>query len=180
MPRRFTLFHPICTQLHTFLFFVGRHWVMVMGNHVTTSTFMMQRLCTASLSMRDKPAWWTYAQMSIGMGLKDIRPDIYEENMRKVRPRYTFGESRTLKPFALLPFLAAQRWWVHRGGGGTPRFWTPTTPSTNCWPEGGGGSGRGFFLGGGVREGRFGGLLRPAPLTTVGRRPPRTGGGGGG
>ena len=20
------------------------------------------------------------------------------------------------------------------GGGGTPQFWTPTTPSTNCWP----------------------------------------------
>ena len=38
------------------------------------------------------------------------------------------------------------------GGGATPRFWTPTTPPTNCWPEapwggggglGGGGSGRG-------------------------------------
>ena len=59
-------------------------------------------------------------------------------------------------------------------GGATPRFWTPTTPPTNCWPEapwgGGGGGGdlrggsgrakgggyrRGW--GGGLREGRLGG-----------------------
>ena len=33
------------------------------------------------------------------------------------------------------------------GGGAIPRFWTPTTPPTNCWPEapeGGGGMGGGF------------------------------------
>ena len=33
-------------------------------------------------------------------------------------------------------------------GGATPRFWTPTTPPTNCWPEapwGGGGGGRGSW-----------------------------------
>ena len=39
-------------------------------------------------------------------------------------------------------------------GGATPRFWTPTTPPTNCRPEapwgGGGGGGLG---GGGVWEG---------------------------
>ena len=35
------------------------------------------------------------------------------------------------------------------GGGATPRFWTPTTPPTNCWPEappGGGGGGIGGVL----------------------------------
>ena len=57
-------------------------------------------------------------------------------------------------------------------GGATPRFWTPTTPPTNCWPEapgGGGGGGHwrgelgggglGGAWGGGVREGRLGGGL---------------------
>ena len=37
-------------------------------------------------------------------------------------------------------------------GGATPRFWTPTTPPTNCRPEapwGGGGGGGGGGLGGG-------------------------------
>ena len=38
------------------------------------------------------------------------------------------------------------------GGGATPRFWTPTTPPTNCWPEAPCGGG-----GGGLREGRLGG-----------------------
>ena len=61
-------------------------------------------------------------------------------------------------------------------GGATPRFWTPTTPPTNCWPEapggggGGGGHWRGGFkegqiwggvgiggAGGGLQEGRLGG-----------------------
>ena len=64
-------------------------------------------------------------------------------------------------------------------GGATHRFWTPTTPPTNCWPEapwggggggggggiggGGGGSRRGDggggiggAMGGGIREGRLG------------------------
>ena len=43
-------------------------------------------------------------------------------------------------------------------GGATPRFWTPTTPPTNCWPEapwGGGGGGGG--IGGGVQGGAIGG-----------------------
>ena len=47
---------------------------------------------------------------------------------------------------------------VRGGGGGTPRFWTPTTPPTNCWPEatwGGGGSGGGVQ--GGANGGRLGG-----------------------
>ena len=39
-------------------------------------------------------------------------------------------------------------------GGPTPRFWTPTTPPTNCWLEAPGGGGDG---GGGVLEGRWGG-----------------------
>ena len=36
--------------------------------------------------------------------------------------------------------------WPHTTGGATPRFWTPTSPPTNCWPEtpwGGGGLGLG-------------------------------------
>ena len=52
-------------------------------------------------------------------------------------------------------------------GGATPRFWTPTSPPTNCWPEapwGGGGALEGGFregrLGGGVLEGLGGGGLR--------------------
>ena len=70
-----------------------------------------------------------------------------------------------------------------RGGGGTPRFWTPTTPPTKA-PRGGGlgrgGSGRamgggvwgGFAggggsgrvgLGGGGQGGRFGGDMPPRP-----------------
>ena len=53
------------------------------------------------------------------------------------------------------------------GGGATPRFGTPTTPPTNCWPEapGGGGDWRGD--GGGSRRGDRGG-------------PGRVGWGGGG
>ena len=55
-----------------------------------------------------------------------------------------------------------------RGGGGTPRSWTPTTPLTNHWPKapggGGGGSGRGFW------EGRWGaGCLGGALRGGVGR-----------
>ena len=48
-------------------------------------------------------------------------------------------------------------------GGATPRFWTPTTPPTNCWPEapwGGGGGGGGGHLRGGFREGEWGGGYR--------------------
>ena len=56
------------------------------------------------------------------------------------------------------------------GGGVTPRFWTPTTPPTNCRPKaplgggggggglGGGGSGRGGFW-----EGRPGGRFESGP-----------------
>ena len=40
------------------------------------------------------------------------------------------------------------------GGGGTPRFWTPPTPQTNCWPLGGLG---GEILGGPGGGGRRGG-----------------------
>ena len=45
-------------------------------------------------------------------------------------------------------------------GGATPRFWTPTTPPTNCWPEApwGGGGGGGGMGGGWVKEGRMGGV----------------------
>ena len=47
---------------------------MMMGNQVTTSTFMIQQLCTASLFMHDKPDWWIecYARMSINLSLKDV------------------------------------------------------------------------------------------------------------
>ena len=45
------------------------------------------------------------------------------------------------------------------GGGATPRFWTPTTPPTNCWPEAPWGGGGGGGLEGGFREGRMGGGL---------------------
>ena len=42
---------------------------------------------------------------------------------------------------------------MYTPGGATPRFWTPTTPPTNCWPEapwgGGGGGGGGALEGGG-------------------------------
>ena len=49
-----------------------------------------------------------------------------------------------------------------RTGGATPRFWTPTTPPTNRWPEapwggGGGGGGGGGASEGGVQGGRRGG-----------------------
>ena len=50
-----------------------------------------------------------------------------------------------------------------RHGEATPRFWTPTTPPTNCWPEApcgggrGGGGGGGGALEGGVMEGEWGG-----------------------
>ena len=54
------------------------------------------------------------------------------------------------------------------GGGATPRFWTPTTPPTKCWPEapwgggggrggGGGGGGGGGIGGGGLGRGELGG-----------------------
>ena len=46
----------------------------------------------------------------------------------------TFFTSKRLRPDLEVP----------RGGGATPRFWTPTTPPTNCRPEapwGGGGGG---------------------------------------
>ena len=51
---------------------------------------------------------------------------------------------------------------ARRTGGATPRFWTPTTPPTDCWPEapwGGGGGGEagrgdsGRGPGGAAREG---------------------------
>ena len=46
-------------------------------------------------------------------------------------------------------------------GGATPRFWTPTTPPTNCWPEvpwGGGGGGGGHWRGGSGRANGGGGI----------------------
>ena len=42
------------------------------------------------------------------------------------------------------------------GGGATPRFRTPTTPPTNCWPEAPWG-GLGGGIGGGVQVGAIGG-----------------------
>ena len=42
---------------------------------------------------------------------------------------------------------------MYSTGGAIPRFWTPTTPPTNCWPEAPGGGG----IGGGVQEGANGG-----------------------
>ena len=68
------------------------------------------------------------------------------------------------------------RWEKRRspGGGATPRFWTPTTPPTNCWPEapwGGGalegGSRRGKG-GGGLREGRLGGGVQVGRFGVLG------------
>ena len=71
------------------------------------------------------------------------------------------------------------------GGGATPRFWTPTTPPTNCWPEAPwGGASEGVF-----REGEWGGGIRGAgggaPGGSVGGGGPSgairgVGGGGGG
>ena len=45
------------------------------------------------------------------------------------------------------------------GRGATPRFWVPTTPPTNCWPEAplGGGILGGAPWGGGGSGGRWGG-----------------------
>ena len=44
-----------------------------MGNHMTTRTFIMQRLCTASLFMDDKTDWWVeyHAWAGVDTGLKD-------------------------------------------------------------------------------------------------------------
>ena len=90
----------------------------------------------------------------------------------------------------------------HFPGGATPRFWTPTTPPTNCWPEapwgggGGGGHGRGgggmagggqggANGGGGSRRvgwgGGPGGAMRATPLATnCWPKAPKGGGGGAG
>ena len=78
----------------------------------------------------------------------------------------------------------------HRAGGGaTPRFWTPTTPPTNCWPEapwggggrgGIGGGGKGGAIGGGSRRGLGGGGLREGRLGGGGSRWGNLGVGGGG
>ena len=78
---------------------------------------------------------------------------------------------------------------VHGGtGGATPRFWTPTTPQTNCWPEAPWGGGRGGGIGGGGSgRGEWGGGSRRggAPGESVGggggpSGAIRGGGGGGG
>ena len=53
----FTLCHPLYTNFHPFLSFVGAGWIMMMGNHLT-SIFTTQRLCTANLFMHDKLDWW--------------------------------------------------------------------------------------------------------------------------
>ena len=61
-------------------------------------------------------------------------------------------------------------------GGATPRFWTPTTRPTNCWPEAPwGGGGGGGSEGGGFREGEWGGGIGGAG----GGGSRRVGGGGG-
>ena len=53
-------------------------------------------------------------------------------------------ESAAGDPGAVLTGASKGQAWTHhfapaapRGGGGgaTPRFWMPTTPPTNCWPE---------------------------------------------
>ena len=75
-------------------------------------------------------------------------------------------------------------------GGATPRFWTPTTPPTNCWPEapwgggggggcewGGGQGGGGGANGGGGLGGSFGGGSRRVGWGGV--QAGRFGGGGG-
>ena len=51
---------------------------------------------------------------------------------------------------------------VGHGGGATPRFWTPTTPPTNCWPEAplGGWGGGGASEGGGSGRAKGGGYRR--------------------
>ena len=70
-------------------------------------------------------------------------------------------EDTTYAPLAAEPFSSAVEHDAPgpgHGGGATPRFWTPTTPPTNCWPEAPwGGLGRG--IGGGVQGGQLGGGL---------------------
>ena len=58
------------------------------------------------------------------------------------------------------PVQSCRTEFVQHTGGATPRFWTPTTPPTNCWPEApwGGGGGGGGDLSGGLREGEWGGV----------------------
>ena len=63
-------------------------------------------------------------------------------------------------------------------GGATPRFWTPTTPPTNCWPEAPWGGGGGGALEGGFREGQWGGRSRRGLGGGGGLREGRLGGGG--
>ena len=53
--------------------------------------------------------------------------------------------------------LSAHTRTVQSTGGATHRFWTPTTPPTNCWPEAPWGGGD---LRGGFREGEGGGGYR--------------------
>ena len=54
----------------------------------------------------------------------------------------------------------------HSRGGATPRFWTPTSPPTNCWPEAPWGGGSGRRNGGGGIGGAGGG--GGAPRESVG------------
>ena len=57
-------------------------------------------------------------------------PRFPEEVLRGLQ----LGDPLHEKPPAATPMTSAVNHTLPRGGGG-PRFWTPTPPPTNCWPE---------------------------------------------
>ena len=93
-----------------------------------------------------------------------VEPRDCEVGWNKVMKAWGSGDEKVVaKTFELL-FNAGRSEDEARDpdpGVATPRFWTPTTPPTNCWPEarggGGGGGGGGHGRGGVVKEGRMGG-----------------------
>ena len=77
-----------------------------------------------------------------------LRPEAPEARLEPWIHRSTLHTLNGSQKTYSLPFKICLR----GPGGATPRFWTPTTPPTNCWPEapwGGGGVGGGGVGGGG-------------------------------
>ena len=81
----------------------------MMGNHVSTSTFISQWLRAAKLFMHVKPdSFVEYnTRTGIDMILKDVQPHIYPEIMQGWRTSLHIWRQQDFKPVCV-----AEMWWV--------------------------------------------------------------------
>jgi len=69
----------------------GRDCILMMRNHLMTSTFMMHRPCMASFFMHDKMDWWVEYNARVGIDIS-LKDESSESTIRSAWPQVVPGQ----------------------------------------------------------------------------------------